>query len=583
MNLSEFLNIVDGICKSAGREDLENFIHEFARSLSSGSRNGFLDLLQQCTGDKVLDAKPEQQQNFTVRYERIKENLTKIEDGELELEGSLNEEYDDWYNSDADEFLYEDPSGIGQMICEACEFLSECVECGEYELGNDIAEILLGLEIRVGGEYQDYNGDPLELNELPDHRVADFNYDEMVICALRLAYGSFPLEDRADVLYHMISSSKAGKVSLENVMQKGEELPEFDAFLRLWVSYLGNITGRRAQVLLEDALGLANDAEFLLENARVYADQHPGLYEKYLESRKLSDSDEQIRMIGMEALQAIDSKYLVRSRVAVMMLPAVGRLEDWSLWDICLLEAFRSDSTVRNYMNLKRYCHDFSSCRRELARISFNIYHHVDPYRYYRAYGNNELEENQVDVLTAYMLAFLEGDFAFVLEQGMGKEEALGWSGTFMKCGLAAFLLLLLESDTLPVGCRAMCQIVDGSVGFSASRSLADVTKTVGDVDKDDFWTNFLFWKKSLSLTSEQKETFLERMEQMVATRVQGIMNANRRNYYGECAAYVAAMGEVRESRGERNGKQSFMQQYSAQYSRRSAFRRELKNYGMKE
>ncbi|MCC8152428.1 MAG: hypothetical protein LIO96_13560 [Lachnospiraceae bacterium] len=581
MNLSEFLNAVDGICKSAGREDLENFIHEFARSLSTGSRNGFLDLLQQCTGDKVLDARPDQQQNFTVRYERIKENLTKIEDGELGLEGSLNEEYDDWYNSDADEFLYEDPSGIGQMICEACEFLSECVEHGEYELGNDIAEILLGLEIQVGGEYQDYAGDPLEINELPGHRVADFNYDEMVICALRLAYGSFPLEDRADVLYHMISSSKAGKVTLETVMQKGEELPEFDAFLRLWVSYLGNITGRRAQVLLEEALGLTNDAEFLLENARIYVDRHPGLYEKYLKSRKLSDSDGQIRVIGMEALQAIDPKYLARSRVAVMMLPAVGRLEDWNLWDVCLLEAFRSDSTVRNYMNLKRYCHDFSSCRHDLTRICADIYHHIDPYSYYRASGNGELEENHADVLTAYMLAFLEGDFVFVLEQGMGKREALGWSGTFMKCGLAAFLLLLLESDTLPVGCRAMCQIVDGSVGFSASRSLTDVMQTVGNVDKDDFWTNFLFWKKSLTLAPEQRETFLRRMEQLIAVRVQGIMDANRRNYYDECAAYVAAMGEVRESGGERNGKQRFMQKCCAQYSRRSAFRRELKNYGM--
>ncbi|MCD8365383.1 MAG: hypothetical protein LUC83_06155 [Clostridiales bacterium] len=583
MNLSEFLNTVDGLCKSARREDLENFMHEYARSLSASERTAFLELLKQSADVGSSEVNRKQRHDFAAKYEQIKEDLTKIEDGELELEGSLNEEYDDWYNSDADEFLYEDPSGIGQIICEACEFLSECVERGEYELGNDIAEILLGLEIQVGGEYQDYDGDPLELDELPGHRIADFNYDEMVVCALRAAYGSFPLEDRADVLYHMISGSKVGKVTLENVMQKGEELPEFDVFLRLWISYLGNITGRRAQTLLEEALGLANDAEFLLENARIYADRHPGLYEKYLESRKLSDSDGQIRVIGMEALQAIDPKYRVRSRVAEMILPAAERLEDWNLWDGCLLEAFRSDSTVRHYMNLRRYCHDFSSCRHELTRISADIYHHIDPYRYYHAYGNGELEENHADVLTAYMLAFLEGDFAFVLEQGMGKKEALGWSGTFMKCGLAAFLLLLLEGDTLPVGCRAMCQIVDSSVGFSESNSLADVMKTVGDVDKDNFWTNFLFWKKSLNLAPEQKEAFLKRMEQMIAVRVQGIMDANRRNYYDECAAYVAAMGEARESGGERNGKQRFMQRYSTQYSRRSAFRRELKNFGMKE
>lgn len=34
--------------------------------------------------------------------------------------------------------------------------------------------------------------------------------------------------------------------------------------------------------------------------------------------------------------------------------------------------------------------------------------------------------------------------------------------------------------------------------------------------------------------------------------RVEAIMGANRRNYYGECAAYIAAIGEVKEKLGEK-------------------------------
>ena len=36
-------------------------------------------------------------------------------------------------------------------------------------------------------------------------------------------------------------------------------------------------------------------------------------------------------------------------------------------------------------------------------------------------------------------------------------------------------------------------------------------------------------------------------------------MGANRRNYYGECAAYIAAIGEVKEKLGEKKCKSRFI------------------------
>lgn len=54
----------------------------------------------------------------------------------------------------------------------------------------------------------------------------------------------------------------------------------------------------------------------------------------------------------------------------------------------------------------------------------------------------------------------------------------------------------------------------------------------------------------------------------------------NRRNYYGECAAYIAALGEVRESVGEMGAKQKLMTSYKEKYPRRSAFREEMRQYG---
>ena len=59
-------------------------------------------------------------------------------------------------------------------------------------------------------------------------------------------------------------------------------------------------------------------------------------------------------------------------------------------------------------------------------------------------------------------------------------------------------------------------------------------------------------------------------------------MNANRRNYYEECAAFVAALGEVLESRGKQGAKNALMEKYRMEYNRRRAFHEELRRYGMK-
>lgn len=69
----------------------------------------------------------------------------------------------------------------------------------------------------------------------------------------------------------------------------------------------------------------------------------------------------------------------------------------------------------------------------------------------------------------------------------------------------------------------------------------------------------------------------------MITMRVKGIMESNRRNYYGECAAFIAALGEVKESRGEWNVKANLMEYYKTMYSRRRAFHEELRKFGMRK
>ena len=73
-----------------------------------------------------------------------------------------------------------------------------------------------------------------------------------------------------------------------------------------------------------------------------------------------------------------------------------------------------------------------------------------------------------------------------------------------------------------------------------------------------------------------------QKNEEWISLRVEAIMTANRRNYYGECAAFVAALGEVLESRGKKGAKNALMEEFRMEYNRRRAFHDELRRYGMR-
>ena len=57
-----------------------------------------------------------------------------------------------------------------------------------FDKGNEIGEILIGLKIMVGGQYQDYASEPLELEELERYGLASIDYKKMVVESLYLSY-----------------------------------------------------------------------------------------------------------------------------------------------------------------------------------------------------------------------------------------------------------------------------------------------------------------------------------------------------------------------------------------------------------
>lgn len=603
MNFTQFLKAVDQAAAAMSKEQLAEFIHETARTLPENHREDFLAEMLLFAGSKETHICPELSKadqeaaaDFEQKRSFLRTRLERMESGELCLEGSLNPEYDDWYSSAEEEFLYSDPEGILDIIEEACRFVHQCVDCEEYQAACELTGILIGLDIMVGGEYQEYTDEPININDLKSYHLGNVDYRTLVIDAARAAYCASALSERADELYITLMNSGRRDITLEMILQGGRELPEIDAFLPLWIEHLGRMTGSSAGKLLQEALELADDGEQLLANARKYCGEHPELYEQYLTANQGKTDADSLLAVGTEALEAIEKKYLVRSRIALLTSRTALEQDRPELAETCWLEAFRSDTRVVNYLRLLMECRDFSNVREAAAQIYRETCSQLrkDSYFLPTAGGGRE---NQLNPTQAYLLAFLGGEFDYVREGAMNATNSLGWSASFMKCGLAAFLLLLTEDGSLPQdaaqqggelktmkpGAREMLRRIVAAVGFDKSEYEKGTLRFIEESNEGWFLTCWNHWKRTVPLSREQREALLEWAEGLVTKRVQGIMEGNHRNYYGECAAYIAVLGEARESGGEPNGKQATMAKYMEAYNRRSAFRQVMRGYGMQD
>ena len=603
MNFTQFLKAVDQAAAAMSKEQLAEFIHDTARTLPENQREDFLAEMLLFAGSKEAHICPEPSKadqeaaaDFEQKRSFLRTRLERMESGELCLEGSLNPEYDDWYSSAEEEFLYSDPEGILDIIEEACRFVHQCVDCEEYQAACELTGILIGLDIMVGGEYQEYTDEPININDLKSYHLGNVDYRTLVIDAARAAYCASALSERADELYITLMNSGRRDITLEMILQGGRELPDIDAFLPLWIEHLGRMTGSSAGKLLQEALELADDGEQLLANARKYCGEHPELYEQYLTANQGKTDADSLLAVGTEALEAIEKKYLVRSRIALLTSRTALEQDRPELAETCWLEAFRSDTRVVNYLRLLMECRDFSNVREAAAQIYRETCSQLrkDSYFLPTAGGGRE---NQLNPTQAYLLAFLGGEFDYVREGAMNATNSLGWSASFMKCGLAAFLLLLTEDGSLPQdaaqqggelktmkpGAREMLRRIVAAVGFDKSEYEKGTLRLIEESNEGWFLTCWNRWKRTVPLSREQREALLEWAEGLVTKRVQGIMEGNHRNYYGECAAYIAALGEARESGGEPNGKQATMAKYMEAYNRRSAFRQEMRGYGMQD
>ena len=589
MNLTNFLKQTDTLTSQYSTGQLIAFIHDIGRVCPEHCRESFLEMLKSAgeQAEKAADRNVKYEADFDEMYSHIRNNLKSIDSQEIAITGVLNEEYDDWYDDSDEEFYYEDNSGISDMLEEACDFVHICMDMERYKEGFAVGKQMLEMEILCDNEYGD---EELSLGDMVHHELLRCNLKQVILDTAYLAYHAVPSAKRPEALYGVLANGKEDAVTLEAIMQHGdEELPGFEEFLPSWITYLGDKTGHDADRLILEAVDLLNDISLEVQYAEKYADIHPGLYLNILENGKSVTANDMVSM-GFKAMKTIPKKYIMRSRAALKTAEyVIAAGGERSLLEKCYFAAYESDTSAQNYLRALLNGYGNGRKREELQKLfsAFPKDKSDGPYTLYGGdyfrYGSAtcfEREVNQPDSNMVLVLRFLDGQFAEVLDKGLNNSEALGWTGTFMKQGIALYLLYLHEGQGIGKGIAAMTEMAKNAMKFSAEEYRKGTRGLEGIGENDLFCQLFLQWKSMVPMSSDIRNRALKRITALLEKRTAGIMDASRRNYYGECAAYIAALGEVRESVGEMGAKQKLMTSYKDAYPRRSAFREEMRKYG---
>lgn len=461
MNLTSFLNKVDQTIEKYGREELLQVIHEIARTLPESKRTDFLNQINLNAGNinrtekTVIELKKE--------HEKCSHYLAEIEKGEVYLREVYNDEYDDWYNSSVEEILYEDPDGIGDMIQAVCKLIHSCVDAGEYKEAFRTGRRLFMQKILTDDEYMT---GPLEVEDFICCNELDIDLKKIALDTLYACYQVKKEAERADIMYEIWSNSGIHDLKLEDVMQHGDGgLQGFDQFLPEWIAYLGKKNSALAERLFLEAVSLTGDIAVKFENAKKYVKLHPGMYKEILNDSTISAKNAVI--IGEDGMKRIARNLCVRSDVALQTAEfALVEGKDAEFMEWCYVEAFASRTNAVNYLRAFFNSTDKEKCNKKLELIvgQYNC-------RKNSAWNNGnaglpELAENIPEKNMLYVIQFLDGQFMEVLRKGVSEKSSLGWTGTFMKEGLALFLLYLHDGKKLQQGSRSMLELTKHAFEF---------------------------------------------------------------------------------------------------------------------
>lgn len=585
MFITDFLKNVDKLTASMEKEELIGFIHNEARLINENKREDFLKRLVEFSDPSSADRKKTANNNqIPDNVERqlsaIYKMFDRIDKREVSLICEYNEEYDDWYDEDEDEYIYNDHEHIADTVSSACDLLHSLVDWECYDKAAKLSEDILRL--CIAAETQDGYEDDFSFFDLYNNELISVDYEKVILDMLFSAYMSTASPKREKTVFEFMELSHWKEINLGKLMQhSSRELPQISEFIDHWMENLCKESGELTEKLLREAVDLISDKKKVMQYAERYCANHPCIYDELLLNKNFADPKEAAQT-GMKAIDIIPVNYMIRSNVALMTAEYSLSFGDVNGAEHCLLEAFRSCPSAVNLLRLMTTCTNFSDIETDVRSIisgrSNDKYSHS-----VSLYGKvTELTKYYLSRDDEYILLFLLGDYMDVLQKGMKAKKSLGWSTTFLKCGIPLYLILMYEKPHPETAMVQMYNTVSRYMSFNTEEYIKG-TQISGTANTETLFIEL--FRKTLScdkLSDVEQKKIIDRLGDLIELRTQLILSGTKRNYYNECAAYIAALGEMIESRGEMGYKQVLLKEYKSKYPRHSAFIREMKSFGLK-
>lgn len=452
------------------------------------------------------------------KMEQIESWMKQIDDGELYLNTDGYEDYSDGYWDSEWITEYYDNKGIGDKLSFSIQFARDCVDDRRYQEANTIYEWLW--EMCVCGE-EEYD-DPVDLEMLIEKEIVHTDIKQLVLLTLYADYQVQEAANRAQDIYLYFSMYPFQKIHVEEMFHVGpENLNETEQFWKDWIALLKTKRGEVEGRLLKEAVLLNEGIEGLIKMADENCQIHPSLYLTAMKEFEKNHDYDQIEKIGERALGKIDNGLVIRSRTALKAAYASSCLKHTEKMMMFCWEAFRSDSTSRNFLRLfgmEEMAKQYGMRGKEIlvAGIKGN------PGEYVR---NEELRQNVIGDCEYYMLSFYTGDFEAVRQASKNPKGSLGWSAGFTHYGIRLILLYLYQK---PLPSKAAAAVA-GYVGFRDDGDEGQMLFFENEIARESnghkistFWNYFKRWKQYFPMeTEEQKKILHGRRRSCVPERMQ--------------------------------------------------------------
>ena len=600
MNLREFTEAVDARASEMTWKESRMVFHSLARKVPKENRKEFLEIMDQVKNTCVAEgggksaakmAAAQDKSEVKREYTRLKKQFAQIQEGEVFFHAQGYEDDSSSYWDRDWVYEFEDPYKIGKTYEAAARLVERCVNDGFYKTALNTFELMTDTEAGVsdGGD-----GFEIDFDEIIRERLISIDTDALKKSVLYGVYQNTSPKERPEVLYSYVILPFFRGVKLEEILSMGKtELPGSSRFVEEWIGFLTDKPGDVAGQFLRDAVLYQKSGDEMMEAARKGAKCHPSLLAAVLEYfEEKQDTGRQLAL-GQEALGLVEEKYKVRGQIALSTAQAALKTGNVELAEECWQKAFESDTNPLNYLRVAAESRDGRSYRQKALKIIDSLQPRKEA-----SYGPERIKELETNSLSEYEkaeLLFFMGDFDRAMKKCETVREGLGWSGHFIKCGLPLFLLLFLDTDTLGKGGYYAAGMAASNMGFQAREyekgTLGALeterknSKAAENTDSTDlFWQCFRKWKETLTpeeITGEQVGTYVTVLERLIDLRVRAIVSGQHRNHYRSVAALAAALGEVKESRGETGAKRKILLGYREVFPRHSSFHEELRAYGM--